>query len=59
MEILTKESWLGQTLHPLQFPVLSLPHQGKPGESLVVRIHFLHPESDGKLSDIGVGVELG
>ena len=50
--------WSGKELLPLQVPGLPLPYQGKFGfltkDSLLPQ-----PESDEKLSDVGVGGRIG
>ena len=58
MEILTKEHLVGAKTVPTAISRTFIPLLREASQALV-RIHFSQPESDGKSSDVGVGVRVG
>ena len=54
MEILTKESLVGTKTTPTAISKTFTPLE-KGNHASSVRIHFSHPESDGKSADVGGG----
>ena len=57
MEILTKENLVGAKIVPTAVSKTFTLSKGN--QVSFVRIHFSHPESDGKSSDVGVGGRIG
>ena len=55
MEILLRRTWSGEKELPLQFPGVSLPDQGESG--FLTEDFLSEPDSDGKSTDLGLGVE--
>ena len=58
MEILTKDNLVGAKTAPTAVSRTFTPLLNENRVPLV-RIHFFHPESDGKSSDVGSGVQSG
>ena len=60
LKFLLRRTWLEHKLLPLQFPGPLLPYSGEPGFlTKDLLLPWVHPESDGKSSDVGVGGRIG